>query len=216
MQAIHPSQSFNYKKIISKNAHVLNWYDKFHKYNDTTQTYVRDLDLENVKPQRAGVILYTYHQNNIYFGVGVDTKSKDLTDFGGGIQYKLNKDGNVIRGALREFAEETLEIFKPLYFNDIKDCPVIYDKDNLIIFVQIGLNPLDVSTCFNMKYNQMCMINFFNKVIPHYYKRVHDPEVCEIKWLSLYEFKTSLIVHGTFFTRVRKFLLQAGDITDFI
>src|SRR6185437_730049 len=97
------------------------------------KSVVKDVDLKLVKPPRAGLILYTRVKGDLWFGLGVDRQSGELTDFGGGVSYKRRHDEHVIAGALREFNEETLNILK-LTMDDVKDCPVLYDNNMLIMF----------------------------------------------------------------------------------
>ena len=169
------------------------------------KTTVEKLDLKNIKVRRAGVIIYTIENGTMYFGLGLDSRSHDLTDFGGGVVYKT--DYNVIRGALREFEEETLGIFESLSFEDIKHCLVMHDDNNLIIFMHINMNPNIICQEFNNKYQQIIERNnivFGNK----YY-----PEVCGITWLTLDEFRNSIMDTGIIFTRVRQFLWRADKFT---
>jgi len=168
------------------------------------KTIVHNLNLEYVTPQRAGIIIYTVVNGAIYFGLGLDAKTHDLTDFGGGVSYKT--DLNVIRGAIREFEEETLEIFDPITADDLKQCPVIYDKNNLIIFVHIDIDPDTISNTFNSKYQQIIDMNRGKR-------KVRDPEVCGITWLTWEEFQKSINEKGIMFSRVQRLLSRAGDFS---
>ncbi len=168
------------------------------KSNRLIKTTIKSLNLECVKPRRAGVILYTFFEETTYFGIGLDSKTHDLTDFGGTIKYKT--DLNVLNGALREFNEETLQIFEPLSGEDIANSSVIYDNDNLIIFIHMELVPDLVCSNFNTQYHNLKYAGI-------------NPEVCGITWLSWEDFQTSLSTKGVFFSRVQKFLLRAGDFS---
>lgn len=159
--------------------------------NNIVKTLVKNVDLSLVKPPRAGVILYTKINNQLFFGLGVDEQSKQFTDFGGGISY--NKDKHVINGALREFNEETLNIFNYLVINDFMDSLVLYNNDMLIIFKQLD----DISTIRTLFLNQLLL---------------HDNvEVSDICWLSLNDFKSIINTRGGMFFRVQNFLQKAGD-----
>lgn len=160
------------------------------------KTTINNLDLEKVRPQRAGIIIYTMVQGRVYFGFGLDTKTHDLTDFGGHVIY--GKDINVVDGAIREFEEETLGIFTSFTLEDIKYSPTIYDNKNLIIFLHLKINPEEVCRIFNERFKQHIS---------------EIPEVCGITWLSWEEFKRSLIRTDVLFSRVRNFLRKAGDFT---
>ena len=131
---------------------------------------VNNVDLNKVKPIRGGVIIYTLYNNNIFFGLGIDSKTHDITDFGGGISYK--KDKNVILGSIREFNEETLNIFDDISFEELQECPVIYDNNLLLLFLRVNINPNDIS-------------NYFLEI---YKKTKLKKEVCSITWFSLDEF----------------------------
>lgn len=133
------------------------------------RTYVYNLNLSNLNIERGGVILYTFIDNNIYFGFGVDNKSKDLTDFGGGIK---KRDGNAIRGCLREFQEESLGIFKKLTYDDVKMSPVIYNRHSMIIFIKHNLD---------CNYIRETFINCSQEFI----KNNKKIEIIDIKWISL-------------------------------
>lgn len=167
------------------------------------KTTVQNLNLDCVKPQRAGVIIYTVIDGATYFGLGLDAKTHDLTDFGGTIYYQYDPD--VITGALREFQEETLEIFDPLTREDIKQCPVIYDDSNLIIFVHLQVDPDSACRIFNQKYKSIAHSGNPNKR--------NVPEVCGITWLTWEEFQQSINEKGVMFFRVQRFLSRADDFS---
>lgn len=167
------------------------------------KTTVENIDLKNIKPNRAGVIIYTIVNGTMYIGLGLDSRSHDLTDFGGGVVYKT--DINAVRGALREFEEETLGIFDPLSIEDIKKCLVLYDDNNLIIFIHINMDPNIICQEFNEKYQ---VITNKNKMIT---RKKYYPEVCGITWLTLKEFHQSIRETGIIFSRVKQFLYKADD-----
>lgn len=184
--------------------------DKVRKYKNKAKmfpvykTLTKYLDMDYIKPQRAGVILYTVYNNYIYFGFGLDSNTHDLTDFGGSVYYNIDK--NVLNGALREFKEETLDIFTDINIDDIQNCPVIYDNKNLILFIRIDINPNYVSQAFHKKYLETLINN------PSQYI-----EVCGITWLTLEELNLAInnrgINKGTLFHRVQNFLYRARDFT---
>lgn len=170
-----------------------------HSRLQVIKTTVQKLNLECVKPQRAGVIMYTVVEGAAYFGLGLDSRTHDLTDFGGGVVYTHDK--NVINGALREFEEETLQIFETLKHEDIKNCPVVYDNNNLIIFMHLNVDPDEISSRFNEKYKEYIETN------------KKEPEVCGITWLTWEEFQESINDDDIMFYRVRKFLNRANDFS---
>lgn len=169
---------------------------------------VKEIDTLNVKPQRGGVILYTVYNNIIYIGLGVDAPTHDLTDFAGGITYKKE---NIIEGSLREFQEETLNIFENITLESIMDCLVLYEKNNFVIFIPINCDPDLISKTFNIKYqNEILKLNKLRSDN----SPEKDPEVCGITWLTLEEFKSSIndnTPEKILYSRTRNFLRRGGD-----
>jgi len=172
---------------------------KLHPRIPVIKTSVKNLNLEHVKPQRAGVIIYTVYGGATFFCMGLDSRTHDLTDFGGTVKYKTDTDS--VNGALREFKEETLDIFETVSPEDIQNCPVLYDKDNMIIFVNMAIDPDETCVIFNEKYQ---------KTIEN---DKPTPEVCGLTWLSWGDFKKCIKEEGILFSRVRKFLSRSGDFS---
>lgn len=164
-----------------------------YKSNVFYKKIVKEINLNMVKPPRAGVILYTKMNNEFYFGLGIDNDSKELTDFGGGISYK-ERDKNVIEGALREFKEETLGIFGHIQFEDVLEAPIIYNNDILILFKYTDLDP-----------------NFIRNEFLIAYQHHQNCEVSDIVWLSTSELKHQIMTRGKMFSRVQNFLQKAGN-----
>ena len=174
-------------------------------YYKNTKDYVykkrvKELNLDAVRPTRAGVILYTKVDGEYFFAMGVDTRSGEYTDFGGGISYKEGADKNVIMGALREFDEETLGIFGSVDYDQVRDSLVLYNHFNLIIFKYIHALPSDVVSAFRMQYN----INVVK------YPTV-IPEVSSIVWFNQAEFRNIIMKRGMLFHRIQNFLQKAGN-----
>lgn len=195
------------RDIVKKNdVYKYHYYCKLkNEKNDylVVRKLVKDIDLLTTKPHRAGVIIYTIYNNQLYFGLGVDTNSAELTDFGGGVSYKDNRDKNVIYGALREFEEETLGIFGEINYNDYFNCMALYNNNNLIIFKLMDVNPVLVRNLFLHQYD----LSIKNNILP---------EVCDIKWLTSTEFKEIISKRGAMFHRVQNFLQQSGDFFRFL
>ena len=166
------------------------------RYTNTLyKKIVKELDL-SIRPQRAGVIIYTKWNNEYYYGLGIDTASKEITDFGGGISYK--RDENVICGALREFKEETLGIFGDVRYEDVLEAPVIYNNTNLIIFKYVHEDPFLIRERF----------------LQHFIEAENTkdiPEVCDIIWMTTTELKHCIMTRGKMFFRVQTFLQKAGN-----
>jgi hypothetical protein len=154
-----------------------------------------------ITPERAGVILYTVHQKQLYIGMAVDSASHDLTDFGGRIYY--DADLNCITGSLREFHEETLGIFDPISPDLVDDYTTVYDNNNLIMFLHININPNTVSEKF---------LTIHNKHVTLMGDSAHrNLEVCGITWLTISTFIAAVGKYGTIYERVRKVLQHVKD-----
>lgn len=162
--------------------------------------YIKNIDFNILKPNRAGVIVYTVYKKKTYFILGIDTKSGDVTDFGGGVSFKKE---NALIGGLREFAEETLGIFGNISINEIGNCVSVYDDNNLIIFIPLQFNIAE-------KYYE-----FLERI-----QYIENPEVMDLKILNKKEF-ISLIngkhVDGTLmYDRIRDFLSNTKLNSDFM
>ena len=90
----------------------------------------------NVPPaiRRAGVIPYTFVNNQIMFCFGVDIPSGDLTDFGGG----RRRNESILTCANREFMEESLGVFGNYRIYTRKhDYPIIYSPTMMIVLIPV-------------------------------------------------------------------------------
>lgn len=165
--------------------------------NITYTSRIKYLDLNKVMPPRAGCLLYTKFKNELYFGFGVDSTYNELTDFGGGISYKNDK--NVINGAIREFTEETLDIIP---FKIYDDNLVIYNKQLLIIFVYTNENPELINQIFYNKHKKLV-------------EKGLTPEIKSIKWVSLSNLKLAMKNNSKlYYKRVLNFLKSASNFYD--
>ncbi len=193
---------------------------RYHRKSSNSSTVVKTtvgkLNLDHVKPQRAGVIPYTVYKGATYFGLGLDADSHDLTDFAGSVKYRSDRD--VVTGAMREFHEETLNIFEYLPKECISICPTIYDENNLIIFIHLSIHPDEVCEVFNRRHAEIMATAAIhsspdrNSSTPKWSRR-KIPEVCGITWLSLEDFQFTIKQPGILFNRVQRFLQRAGDFS---
>ena len=142
------------------------------------------------KIKRSGVILYTTYENEVFFFMGMDAKSHQLSDFGGGT--KIKSKLNPITEALREFHEETLNIFKKFTVDQIKDNICLFDKENLIILINVNLN---IKKTFE-KYNDT-----HKKLISSGVEK--EPEMCSIVIISLDDLKKCFDKKNIIFSPVK-------------
>lgn len=175
---------------ISKSLNDINTLliEKEVNINGVEYKKICNLDLIGTKPLRAGVIPFYKKNNEIYFILGIDSKTHELTDFAGSVKYKIE---NCIEGALREFKEESL-IFKKLNKSKIENFHCIYDEENLIIFIGYNLDFEEISKKFLEKYH----MNEF-------------PEVCGLIRLNHLTFQEHIKNGKNMFSRLKNFLYKA-------
>lgn len=169
--------------------------------NDVTVTTVEQCIRSGITPERAGVIMYTIYNKQLYIGMAVDSASHDLTDFGGRIYY--DNDPDCITGSLREFHEESLNIFNQVAVNDIAQYSVVHDNYNLIVFLHLDVKPDEVSQKFLAEHN--------NRIMAGSSSARRNIEVCGITWLTITAFIKAVNDYGTIYERVRKVLQQVKD-----
>lgn len=144
---------------------------------------VEDIDWNLTRPIRGGVIICNIDPSGeIYFGLGVDEKTGELTDFGGGIKYR--QDSSPIHGALRELTEETLSVFGYIDPKDpaVQKSPIIVSSKMMIMFIRIEIS----------EERERVSERFRNRV-----KYATNPEIKDIIWLNLQSFKTLILTDPT-------------------
>jgi len=152
-------------------------------------------NLGNIKTQRSGIIPFTIMNKSIYFLLGIDNVSKELTDFGGGVK----KTENAITGAFREFQEETNNIFEnKISIGMCKSSVAITDENKMtIIFLKIYLN-------FFEKEN---VLKTFQKNKPF------CQEIDQLVWMHEQNFR-NIIKYNTgnlMWKRIQRFLLPHNN-----
>lgn len=132
---------FNKSKIIKTNG-----------LKKTKLCKLKDFTIPKTLIYRAGVIPYTKENGKLYFAFGLDTKFNELTDFAGGVK---QTDDNVITGGIREFLEESLTVFDPVCFEDLRDSYVLYDEQMLIILIYYKVKTTIIKELFHIKKNKI-------------------------------------------------------------
>lgn len=160
---------------------------KMYNSKCVTVAYVRNVDWKRIKPLRAGVIVYVNYNGGIIFCMGVDKRTKEITDFGGGVSYK--NDGNTIVGGLREFTEESLGVFGKFSPEDIRNCVVVHSKNMAIFFIPLQCDPVEINRLFLQRYG-----------------KEKNEEVSSLAWMNRQTFVTCLITGKFFYVRVLRLL----------
>jgi len=164
----------------------------------TFRSVIKHLNWANYRPQRAGIIPYIIREDEILFAFGLDSKFRELTDFGGGISYK--KDKTAVVGALRELKEESLGIFGDLKPKDLENSFVVYNLEMMIVFYLIEADPRGKNNLFHERL-----------------KAEKNPEVCDVVWLDEEELRRSLDPKSRIiYLRVRRLLAEAGNFYDYL
>lgn len=94
---------------------------------------VSDFRKSDFRVPRAGIIFYTFVDDQIYCCFGRDRKTQDLTDFGGGRKKKESS----IQCALREGGEESRFVFGKILPDEIDNYRCLYSTRMLIIFIPV-------------------------------------------------------------------------------
>src|SRR5581483_1358681 len=108
-----------------------------------------DIDWNIYRPKRAGIIVYTYFNNDFYFAFGLDRKYNELTDFGGGIQYSTDLFADI--AGLRELHEESLKIFNYVTRQHLQNAYAMCSNDMIILLVYLNVNPQEISQEYNKR-----------------------------------------------------------------
>lgn len=101
--------------------------------------------LAQTKSSRASVLPYIIKNNNgmrkLYFLLGIDRETGDITDLGGGVK----RDEFSLEAGLREFREESDEIFGNIYDhpNDYMRNIALSDHDMCVLFVPLAVEWYD-------------------------------------------------------------------------
>lgn len=114
---------------------------------------------------RAGVIPFTIKNGVIYFLVGIDNKTGEMTDFGGGVK----NHETFVTCAVRELAEESCEIFTNIITEKVlENSFAIVDKNstNVIFFPFINNEYLDKAPVhFKIAHNKLSHMKKYNELV---------------------------------------------------
>lgn len=179
--------SLNPYKRITRRIDSIKIRNNQKKDVEVSVSLTKELKITKETPVRSGVIIYTKGDDGvIYFCLGVDTESGNLTDFGGGVK----KGETIVDGGLRELEEESLGIFGRIEASDIDETVTFHSPNMAIIFIPLKVDRNTIIKQFNEKIE--------GKI---------NPEVCDIAWLDMKEFMESIHGRGRkLYIRVRKIL----------
>jgi len=155
--------------------------------------------LAKVKTTRAAVIPYVVIEdeegiNVLHYLLAIDKDSGDITDFGGGV--KQNEVS--LTASLREFKEESDEIFGTLYdkINNSATNIALLDKSMSVLFIPL---PYEWYNTASEKFNE-------RKTSPIYDKKKSHNEVSELLWFNENEFLQLISPDNTrMWSRVKRF-----------
>jgi len=90
--------------------------------------------LAKIYTPRASVIPYMVIDDQIFFLLGKDQKTGEITDLGGGVK----KYESALAGALREFTEESNEILGKITSNDFSCAIALLERNKMgVIFIPL-------------------------------------------------------------------------------
>ena len=154
-------------------------------------------EVTKVKCKRGGIIPYIKKDGEIYFLMGVDSKTRELSEFGGGI----TKNESILIGSIREFMEESKEIISPSSLKPVS-C-AIFDRRNdiCILFCEIS-----DSSFFEQAHSLFHSSQIVN---------IESDEMCDIVWISLQDMiKNIYSQESIIWNRIKYTLANNGDFND--
>lgn len=156
---------------------------------------VLNMPLGEITSKRGGILPVLSINGNKYFCFGVDRRSGDLTDFGGS---KEKSDKNIISCSLREFKEESGEIFTEPGVGTLLSSYAVADESTFIMFMNVHVNADYIRMLFHKKYNFR-----------------GNREIRDIVWVSLEELYMQLLLgeESIIFYRVRRLLAKICGIS---
>jgi 8-oxo-dGTP pyrophosphatase MutT (NUDIX family) len=152
--------------------------------------------LKNIRTKRSGVIPYIFKNNTIYFLFAKDKKTKEYTDFGGGI--KVNE--NALECGIREFEEESNRIFENEYYEMEKYVNTMSligkNNDMTIIFL-----PVEENYFYTAK-------SLFNS-------KGDNDEIYDVEWVDKVEFCDLIFKKNNFMWKKISMFLKKHYPSDF-
>jgi hypothetical protein len=95
----------------------------------------KEINLSDPKYKRAGIIPFCVQNNVIFFAFGVENGVAALADFGG---HREKYDTDLLDTAIREYREESLNVFGIFTRDNLLSCFVLEGKDTLEFLVKVN------------------------------------------------------------------------------
>jgi len=155
---------------------------------------------------RAGVLFYTFIDEELYICFGRDQATGDLTDFGGG--RKQNEDP--VRCAIREGNEESRFAFSEIQPEQVQEFFCLYSSNMLIIFIPVAApDGMDIRQVTNENFSSKQFLNR-RQVQAKCYNEVSD-----LVWLGEAEIGNLFSARPSFqmFAKVRRFIYSCNDFS---
>ena len=139
--------------------------------------YLYGYDFQNSRSIRAGVIPFTIKNNHLYFLLGIDRGTRELSDFGGGV--KMSE--TMVDAAYRELLEESCKLFCGVISKNDLTCSVAitnHVQNTAIFFVYIDSSWLQrAESEFSDCQRKLAGVKKYNELIG-------------IKWVKDQDFET--------------------------
>jgi len=145
---------------------------------------------------RGGVIVYQRWKETLIFGFGKNSLIGQLGDFGGGIK---KRDASLIDGALREYREESLNVFGSVDLDRDDHLIASDEHQQLIIFLKVAVDPLIIHGRFENRLTK-------------------QSECSEIVWLSVDSLFKLLMndPQSILYPKIREFLKDCGNFLEYL
>ncbi|CAH6418468.1 Hypothetical protein HVR_LOCUS167 [uncultured virus] len=140
--------------------------------NPSALKQVKNIDWNNRKYIRAGVIPFVQRGEIRFFGFGVENGVAAIGDFGGHYE---NKDRDLLDTAIREYNEEAFQVFGELNREMLQNCYVLEGNDTLEILLPVR----DPFYQYTQKFHELVGSNI-------------EHEVQSIVWLSRRQVLTAI------------------------
>lgn len=165
---------------------------------------MRDSFIRNIP--RAGVIFYTFINDELYLCFGRDKLSGELTDFGG----RKHTNENPIHCAIREGNEESRYAFSKISAHQVQYFSCLYSSNMLIIFIPVASpNEIDIRLITSNNFNERKFLNYYQKNDRRY------NEISEIVWLNESQISDIFSNRPTLsmFAKVRRFIYSCNQLS---